>query len=1414
MRKLVYFVLIGMTCIFSTGFISIGSEKPKEGIQALVAAIDNNDGVAFMERLPREYWVRLVSEYMGDHESPTYAWLKNLFNTSKSIERARNKDVSRAVQSYYIMDALIETIEGMVNSGDFANYCRRYKSPTLPFDPNVLNKLAYGEDAVGPKKNIVVAVATMPDGQEGVLGMVFIEKKWRIVSLAGNKKAAIDKAESARKVVEEKFALIAKRKESDVRFIEQEKKYIDEVQKLITEKKWDELAELNIKSVGSFKHDYKGISFVAPKKIDNLWNLVFEGMVKLIRNPPQKDVQRGERKKSMAQSLKGHTDYIKNFSKRNTTEILWEQNNFRLIREAVLLSSAYSHISAEDFRKRWLNDDISSLKVYYIYRIQRKDDGIWHSLAISSEGYEPYNSFPKSNIVYPFYVQVNKLPLSIEKYNLELAKRFEGLYEKAKIQVANEQKWTKEVQDIINILSKAYTNNDPETIEKYTNLKNLFRDQTSFNDSVIAIAKYEDNDEDIKLFLERIRLGKLKKNPYHGLKVKYASELKAYTSNDNKMFYLFVRDTIDAPWKLNSFGTLDFLNNRPKDWDKKIAAAVIVKKKEIALKKSIDHVFLALKKGHTDNDPKVFEQYINLASFLRDNGKWDITLVNIVDNIKDNKDIKTYLEQVRSGKWQKETPFSQGFANYSIVEAKSLRSIVKVNNLYVLLQRESEKDSWKILYHAPDVKGLERSKDWNETIAELVPSEIKAREEAEALRKKALANMQTSMKNIGTGLAKAIKNGDLDALFHYVGKNSYLGIVGSSLSDIEPLKNAIENNLAPDLYFRELLSKSFAKKDTEKFGALFNVEAWENATYDFVGSSEKVVIATLLFAGKKQYALFAAEGDTYKLIVTPSRYSLDMLEKFGDSYAGEWIESIAKLETNSKFKELRNLAQMLKDKKGQDFMKSVDFASIKFWQNVMDREQNIDMEVMAKLFPSAALKSESQVMANAISKDGKLIYGPFTITFDTLSWSPVHVLDNDDMAVRVENTFLFFAKDGGKYRLKAITNTPNRKDMHLVMDVYKARHEELESRKKSILRTVAAQTASNAVLDLLQVETGEYEVFKTQKGTTQLRVKVTVKNTSDKPMLPSQFMLYFVDNLGQNWSPWLTNTKSKEIKPLQKQTFEWEFFPNSKEMYVLQQAQKGTMYFMVRTSEAKLDETVYTRFGKMIDLNQLSDGKWQLGNFAPIVPKPQWRSASKEAQKAFWDGMKKNARPLSEHKGEVLGRDILLVVSQASPVGRALAEAKKKAEEKVAPVQNTVPSNHEQPIAPAPKKPGKGIVVPITTDTMSLTAFSPDTKIDSNIRVLVHGKSPLVGIRVESMGSAKGSWKTKDVKVQSLGVLAVSHAGKVLNANNTSFSLDVTTPVLLDLIMQDNGSIANTMANMRVVFYHKDGSRTYSRIQR
>ncbi len=166
----------------------------------------------------------------------------------------------------------------------------------------------------------------------------------------------------------------------------------------------------------------------------------------------------------------------------------------------------------------------------------------------------------------------------------------------------------------------------------------------------------------------------------------------------------------------------------------------------------------------------------------------------------------------------------------------------------------------------------------------------------------------------------------------------------------------------------------------------------------------------------------------------------------------------------------------------------------------------------------------------------------------------------------------------------------------------------------------------------------------------------------------------------------------------------------------------------------------------------------------------------------------------------------LLLLSSILFIHPALSNANE--EETVTPAVSTSATL----LAPQMNVPGTALSAPTTNDTISLSEFTPDTQNDSTIKTLIQSKSPLVAVRVETIIGKAANWKTQEVDSEALGVLRIDYSGKTLNPNNNFFMIDVRNPTELDLVLQDNGALLDKNTKLRVIFFHLDGSRTYSHV--
>ncbi len=1307
-QKILLLLALAITCTFGTGFLSSG-ESPEDAIKAVITAIENNDVKAFEQRVNITYWKNVVESFDFDEVKNNPEWFLDLIKTKESYFKkikkikVKQKEAAKNV----LARGITYFVEDSIREGSFANFCRKYSNGLLPFDPNILKKAQYGEEGSREYKDITSVVVTMPDGQESVLGLIKYDKKWRVISHAGNRKAAKDEALATLNEAKKEEKKYVERKKNSAKYREVLTNYFSKLNTQIkNEQEWSTLAQEIAHIVGpDIKHMFRQ-NRTSDYNSEAFWNQVYNGMMNNLSNK-QIFQERIEKVKKNIETSAEYRLLIENYFDYGTIEVLWLDGNVMLTKELILPPPETKDLLMMIHRK-WLNDDLQDIRRTYIYSIKYKENGNWSGKINTIVEYNPYETEYSKALYYPFNASSKKISTAAETYMLELAKRFEGMYTKAKIQVANEEKWTKEVQDTFTALNKAITDNKPEVFEKHMDLATFLRDRGDIDYVAKAIAKYEDNNDDIKEFLEQVKTGKWVK--YEFIKdifkniVGYdVSELKAraYLLGQGNVNIFVERKDVNSPWRVIRDNIGDSFERRPKDWDAQLAAKVKIIKEEKAKEKS--------------------------------------------------------------------------------------------------------------------------------------------------RKKKALEDMQQKMQTVSKGIVEAITAKDI-AVTKYV--DTAVPFLSTNTLSGDELRLMMLSALAPMRPSMRLFEKAIATSNPmPQLEILWNNDAWSKATYAFLDANEKNIITTLPTTTGNLYALFVPYKGSYKLIHPPVK-DKGFLEKEGNALAEIWLDIFSNYNLANENKELLQFVDLLLNKKGDELVKQVNIYNLKYWVDLLDGTNGLDDQVFATLFKKDLLREQASILAKNVTDKGLLQYDTLTIDALQLETSILNVLQPNLILLEVRDKNLLFAKDNNLFHLEGISSELSLTQRGLLRTNFAMRQNELKSAMAAMLRAVAAQTASNSALDLLKVTNGSYEVFKTEKGNIQLRVKATVQNTYDKPIKPLKFMMYFIDEQGQGWLPWVTKISSEtEIKPNQSQTFEWEFFPNEKESYLLQQVQAKKMYFMAHTAEAEIGKSTYKRFGTMVDPKELANGLWQLDNFAPIRPMPQWKSPSEDAQKSMWTSMAQNQTALSVHSGvikldtqsaDIKPKDAETTTpapdteaKKDSSEAALLADIKKAVEDKTQPQDQKAEKPEEQkastkdtpspvsstspvgtPTAPAPKRPGKAFIVPITTDTMSLTSFAPDQKPDSSIRVLAYGKSPLIAVRVESMGGGNASWKTKDVKTTAQGVLAVRQSGKLVNAKDAPFSIDVSKPVTLELVMQDNGAISNADMRLRVIFFHKDGSRTYSIIQR
>ncbi len=223
---------------------------------------------------------------------------------------------------------------------------------------------------------------------------------------------------------------------------------------------------------------------------------------------------------------------------------------------------------------------------------------------------------------------------------------------------------------------------------------------------------------------------------------------------------------------------------------------------------------------------------------------------------------------------------------------------------------------------------------------------------------------------------------------------------------------------------------------------------------------------------------------------------------------------------------------------------------------------------------------------------------------------------------------------------------------------------------------------------------------------------------------------------------------------------------------------------------------------------------------AEDMQKFEMASRSKQALLALLEEKSSSALAAGEGAGQNENAAMPLTrggpVMQATHLSQNMPSAQAPAQAKVV----TAPAARKKilPVAPQPKKPGLAVLMDESynaPDRMGIGTFIPDQKPDSCLEVLAHAHSPLIAVRLESLGGIMVSWKTADVKTSALGALAVYQNDRLVNAGHASFALPVQDPLPLTLCVQDTqGALKDAKTRLRVIFYHENGSRTYAWVQK
>lgn len=136
----------------------------------------------------------------------------------------------------------------------------------------------------------------------------------------------------------------------------------------------------------------------------------------------------------------------------------------------------------------------------------------------------------------------------------------------------------------------------------------------------------------------------------------------------------------------------------------------------------------------------------------------------------------------------------------------------------------------------------------------------------------------------------------------------------------------------------------------------------------------------------------------------------------------------------------------------------------------------------------------------------------------------------------------------------------------------------------------------------------------------------------------------------------------------------------------------------------------------------------------------------------------------------------------------------------------------EQPVAQEGKKPGKAVFAALQSDKdfVGTTSFAADTRPDTLIRVAVNQPGAIItGFRIDNVGGKPVRWQTRAATSKAAPV-AVMLGDVLQNPEDKAFAIALAEPAVVDLLVQDNGVIAEGKTRFRVTVLFKDGKRNYA----
>lgn len=1362
---------------FLTGFFGSG-EKPQDGINAIIKAIENNDSRAFAERVPLEFWISLCS-LRNDK-------FQNAMKTAMSVAKVPSgaKDFTSALATAITPDvrrmarALQQEIHRQIDAG------RTGMQKNSLWTPEVLGKMTASEAGTGAEEGTATTIIEVGDVKM-TLGLAKINDKWMLMGAGGNKKSAVDTTLVLKNQVEQRAAELVQRRKGNEQWLKEFGPFFAEATKLDDEKCRQFLNKIIPGDAHELLKGKSAESRVPPEmtlKSPELWDIVTDNLLETLRLP---NLNENARKVTLGKE--SCTNY-----KTELTEVVFQKGDVLITKSWTFFKE--NEAQQEQLKKyeQWLSGVMDEADESSIYACFIKKDRRWTMVAAAE------NSF--GSVFCSYIGKSSDFPFTPVEYLEEFGKRYAKLEENAGNILKNEQGWKESLQKSLKDLSETVAAKNGKALGDIMNIPGVLRNRDTVEASALWRLEKIENDQDIKTFGQEIDKGTLSpENPFNGLDfaaatVKSVTEMRG-VAIAGKRHLLFERDKASSPWKLMRVTETERPLILPADWEKQIEAKMV-----------------SLREERVQNAQKLTE----LMTTLKNN--FTVALPDALE--KKNPDAVLALLSLNTLALCPKMDCTPEQENLLKKQVAPLASYTR--SLH------------QAITSSKPLPGLEDL--WN--TAALRKAEI-------TLDNKAYPHSSTS------GFITVTTGSGPRKLFFFASHATWK-LASAPLVDMAAEPTGEAKTLAARPFSPTPAQKTIAELITllvEKKGAEFvehvNLAAmnfWDLNTYP---SDNDFGLATI-----------------FPEVLQPQRQAII------DSIAASGACDINGIRLDGESLELASVEQQ------EDGSLRVILSTGELWFVPAEQENKVLLvhaSIAPKKYSRNLVRSYASVnefiakSKNKIQKEAALnacvesVLDTVQLTIPSYEvkqiehYSNLHlmmqadVLNTNSKPVKLERFILSITDDKGHERASIIFHSKSallqaNRPVRLPLAI--------EVNKEIVywLQQVKAGKARLAVRPY-QVEIGEKQYSRNDL----YRLESSLKKSDDGtwqlgsfPPVKSRPRLTIPVSRDENKALELLLQKQKEEEEAKSLQYTKEYLKQFKIHYDLEK----TTFTVQNTTRHEARNTTVTV--EIIDQGIVINSK-NIG-YSSII-KPQ---SSENFKKSFTiptgadlefrileidtRGMRLNMEdpllysgvvpPLLYQEDPVL---LTLTAEQAAgtvkphasveaskaeaskvktPKADASAEVSKaEAPKPEAPKAETSPtgaSTTDTPIPPEGKNSGKAVLGVTAMDLVGLDTFGTDGKPDSAIRVSVKNPSPLVAIRIDNIGGTMASWKTKDVKTSAKGVIAVVRDGKPLNADNATFSLDVTAPVVLDLLVQDTGVIAEGKTRLRAVFHHQDGKRSYA----